>query len=69
MTVPIPMPVAANADPMSYPLIAQLFDRHGFVEVTSANFAAFSERQEIYACHLFSKSADMEVVLHALEVF
>jgi len=45
VTVPIPMPVAANADPMSYPLIAQLFDRHGFVEVTSANFAAFSERQ------------------------
>jgi len=42
--VRIPMPVAVNADPLGYPLIAQLFDRHGFTDVTSANFATFTGR-------------------------
>ena len=29
----IPMPLAAGADPRSYPLIAALFSRHGYAEV------------------------------------
>jgi len=40
----IPMPLAAGADALQYPLIAQLFTRHGFTDVRAANFAAFSER-------------------------
>lgn len=44
MTMPIPMPLAAGADPMAYPLIAQLFTRHGFTDVRAANFDAFARR-------------------------
>ncbi len=44
VAVPIPMPIAANADPLGYPLIARLFDKHGFTDVTPANFAAFTGR-------------------------
>ena len=40
----IPMPLAAGADPRSYPLIAALFSRHGYVEVRAENFAAFTRR-------------------------
>jgi len=40
----IPMPVAAGADPRSYPLIAQLFLRHGYTEVQAGNFEAFAQR-------------------------
>lgn len=40
----IPMPLAAGADAMAYPLIAQLFARHGFTDVRSANFEAFAAR-------------------------
>lgn len=37
----IPMPVAAGADiKTAFPLIAQLFTRHGFAEVDVAGFAA-----------------------------
>jgi len=39
----LPMPVAAGADPRSFPLIAQLFAKHGFTEVRAENFAAFTE--------------------------
>ncbi|MFO1317935.1 MAG: hydrogenase [Burkholderiales bacterium] len=31
----IPMPIAADADPLHYPLIARLFDKHGFAAVTA----------------------------------
>ena len=41
----IPMPLAAGADPRSFPLIAQLFTRHGFAEVDEKNFAAFTQAQ------------------------
>ena len=41
----LPMPPAAGADARSYPLIAQLFARHGFVEVRAENFAAFTQTQ------------------------
>ena len=34
----IPMPLAAGAGAIEYPLIAQLFSKHGFAEVTPANF-------------------------------
>ncbi len=38
----IPLPIAAGADVLaSYPLIAQLFSRHGFTEVRPGDFAAF----------------------------
>ncbi len=31
----IPMPIAADADPLRYPPIARLLDKHGFAEVTA----------------------------------
>jgi len=40
----IPMPLGPGADPMAHPLIAQLFTRHGFAEVTRENFAAWIRR-------------------------
>jgi hydrogenase-1 operon protein HyaE len=40
----IPMPLAANADPLAYPLIARLFDHHRFTRVTSASFTEFTGR-------------------------
>jgi len=42
--VTIGMPLAAGLDAMQYPLIAQLFTRHGFTDVRAANFAAFIAR-------------------------
>ena len=38
------MPVAAGADPRSFPLIAQLFSKHGYAEVDAANVDAFTQR-------------------------
>lgn len=40
----IPMPTAAGADPRSFPLIAQLFAKHGYTEVDAANFDTFSQQ-------------------------
>ena len=40
----VPMPIAAGADARSYPLIAQLFEKHGFADVREDNFAAFTQR-------------------------
>ena len=40
----IPMPIAAGADPRSYPLIAGLFTRHGYTEVRPDTLAAFTQR-------------------------
>ena len=40
----IPMPLGPDADPMVHPLIAQLFTRHGFAEVTRETFAAWTQR-------------------------
>ncbi len=39
----IPMPLAAGAGALEYPLVAQLFSKHGFAEVTQADFPAWSE--------------------------
>ena len=39
----IPMPLAASAPATDYPLIAQLFSKHGFAEITEANFAAWAQ--------------------------
>ena len=39
----IPMPLGAGAAATEYPLIAQLFGKHGFAEVTKANFAAWTQ--------------------------
>jgi hydrogenase-1 operon protein HyaE len=39
----LPMPLAAGAGAMEYPLIAQLFSRHGYAEVTAANFEVFAQ--------------------------
>jgi hydrogenase-1 operon protein HyaE len=36
------MPVAAGADARSFPLIAQLFTRHGYTELGRDNFATFT---------------------------
>ena len=38
----LPMPLAAGADTLAYPLIARLFAQHGFAQLTSENFAAFT---------------------------
>ena len=41
----IPMPVAAGADIVgSYPLVAQLFSKHGCTDVQAENFAAFTQQ-------------------------
>ena len=40
----LPLPIAGGADARSYPLIAQLFSRHGYTEVRAENFAAFTQR-------------------------
>ena len=39
----IPMPLAAGADAMAYPLVAQLFSKHGYVDVTPMNFQQWSQ--------------------------
>ncbi|MEO8755154.1 MAG: hydrogenase [Casimicrobiaceae bacterium] len=39
----IPMPLAPGAGAMEYPLIAQLFSKHGFAPITVENFAAWLE--------------------------
>jgi hydrogenase-1 operon protein HyaE len=39
----IPMPLAAGADAKEYPLVAQLFSKHGYVEVTPASFRQWSQ--------------------------
>lgn len=40
----IPMPVTAGADARSFPLIAQLFTKHGYAEVDGSNFEALTRR-------------------------
>jgi len=40
----IPMPLAAGADARSWPLIAQLFTKHGFAEVTADAFDGWRTR-------------------------
>lgn len=40
----IPMPLAAGADARSYPLIAQLFTRHGYTDVGDDGIEAFASR-------------------------
>jgi hydrogenase-1 operon protein HyaE len=40
----MPMPLGAGADPMAYPLIAQLFTGHGYADVDAENFDAFTRR-------------------------
>jgi hydrogenase-1 operon protein HyaE len=39
----IPMPLAAGAAATEYPLVAQLFAKHRFAEVTPANFNAWTQ--------------------------
>lgn len=39
----IPMPLAAGAAATEYPLVAQLFSKHRFTEVTPANFPAWTK--------------------------
>jgi len=39
----IPMPLAAGAAATEYPLVAQLFSRHGFAPVTLENFDAWTQ--------------------------
>lgn len=39
----IPMPLAAGADAMEYPLVAQLFSKHGYAPVTPTNFAQWAQ--------------------------
>jgi hydrogenase-1 operon protein HyaE len=40
----IAMPLAAGADPRAFPLIDQLFTRHGYAEVRAADIDAFVAR-------------------------
>ena len=40
----IPMPLGPGADPMAHPLLAQVFTRHGFAEVTPENFTTWTQR-------------------------
>ncbi len=39
----IPMPATAGSDARVFPLIAQLFVKHGFAEVRAENFTTFTE--------------------------
>ncbi len=39
-----PPPIAADADPLRYPPIARLFDKHGFTEVTADDRAGWLAR-------------------------
>jgi hydrogenase-1 operon protein HyaE len=39
----IPMPLAAGAAATEYPLVAQLFSKHGFAEVTVASFPEWTQ--------------------------
>jgi len=41
----IPMPLTAGASATEYPLVAQLFGKHGFTEVTPENFTAWTQAQ------------------------
>jgi hydrogenase-1 operon protein HyaE len=39
----VPMPIAEGADVLSsYPLVAQLFSKHGFAQLDAENYAAFA---------------------------
>ncbi len=40
----LPMPVVADADPLSYPLIARLFDAHGFARIGDGDPAPWIEQ-------------------------
>jgi len=40
----MPMPIAAGADPRSFPLIAQLFSKHRYAELDAASVDAFAQR-------------------------
>lgn len=44
MTTPIPMPRTADADPLGYPLLAQLMSRHDFTALEAGTFDTFCER-------------------------
>ena len=39
----IPMPLAPGAGAIEYPLIAQLFSKHGFAQITVDNFSAWTD--------------------------
>ncbi len=43
-TAPIPMPLVAGDDPLRYPLIGQLFDRHAFTRLSQASLAEWLPR-------------------------
>ncbi len=49
------MPLAAGADPLAYPLIAQLFTRHGYTNVTVDNFDAFTRAPGTHVAACFSR--------------
>jgi hydrogenase-1 operon protein HyaE len=38
------MPITAGADPRSFPLIEQLFSKHGYAELDAASVDAFTQR-------------------------
>ncbi len=68
----IPMPLAAGADARSFPLIAQLFEKHGYPNVDDANFTEFVGRP---GCTLlmfledpfrFKESLDLAVIVPEL---
>ena len=66
------MPVAAGADPRTYPIIAQLFTKHGFAEVGAESLAAFT-RAPGHALLLFTEdpfrikeTLDLAVILPEL---
>jgi len=40
----IPMPLAKGARAIEYPLVERLFSKHGFAEVTTENFTAWTQR-------------------------
>jgi len=39
----IPMPLAAGAAATEYPLVAQLFSKHGYTEITAANIGEWTQ--------------------------
>jgi hydrogenase-1 operon protein HyaE len=67
------MPIAAGADPRSFPPIAQLFSKHGYAEVDAASLDAFVQRDG-HALLLFTEdpvrvreTLDLAVIVPEIE--
>ena len=51
----LPMPTTAGADPRSFPLLAQLFSKHGYTEVNAGEFRRVYRGAPVTRCCLFTE--------------